>query len=159
MPGQIPRKNVITDQPLPLYLHVFQELRNWHHAYCSVIRRRRYATIRCFVKLNIREKGWVLGWDFSFGDQRCSANPPPLFLADFLGESFPYFSRSVRVFPNKPHPDLHVFYICMNTFNTAVKKLLTWARYAGCEIILFGFEKLLLTGIWPSGSIHDNLCC
>ncbi len=64
---------------------------------------------------------------------------------------FPYFSPFVPWFIRVPRADFSFFYICMNTFNTAVKKT-SYLHSAAMDIILFGHEKNSLLGIWPSSS-------
>jgi hypothetical protein len=75
---------------------------------------------------------------------------PGAYSRGFSPNSLPVFSRVRIAIYTSTSPRFCVFYICMNTFNTAVKNFLPVLGTKG--IILFGHEKILLLGIWPSSA-------
>ncbi len=101
------------------------------------------------MRIYTENKGGIHGWVFARLAER-EWRIQLADLADFLRANPAIFGRSYRDFSPLSSPRFCVFYNCMNTFNTAVKILLTWARPTRV-IFVWHYFKIRFLGIWPSG--------
>jgi hypothetical protein len=75
---------------------------------------------------------------------------PGAYSRGFFPSSLPVFSRVRVAIYTSTSPRFCVFYICMNTFNTAVKNFLPVLGNQGHNFVWT--RKILLLGIWPSSA-------